>query len=1033
MNDWSGRFYFLIVLVMAGLWVGGCADSGTMGPVQNNTSGECVLETDCAPEDTCQNNVCVPRDRGDTGSGSDVGEADADDSCPFEVSCAAAGVSCGQIPDGCGGTISCGTCADGDYCNNGVCSASRCENSGSCAGIQCGFVPDGCGGVINCGTCTGNTKCGNGPTRGQCILPDACIPRTNCAAAGMQCGAMPDGCGGFVQCGGCQDGHSCNSGTCERVQCTPKVKADFPGMECGSMPDGCGGVVDFGSNCPVGQVCGGSGISGKCGAPSCTPRTPAFYAGTKNCGPISDGCSGTIDLGACTVPGEICGGSGIANVCGADSRGADCKNLCLDQVVCQGGAATTITGRTFAPNGTLPIPNAAVYVPNVPISQLPAIASGASCERCEDEEFGDPLVATVSDELGNFTLRHVPAGVKFPLVIKVGKWRRVVEVGPVQACGTVALPAEQTRLPKRHQEGGMWQNNIPKTAFSTGYVDAMECVLKKIGVDADQFTGRGSSGRIHLYRGNGGTPNQAAANACVGCDIRVCSDNHQGNCSGSNQAVIKENLASHLYNNVNTLKSYDMVVFDCEGINAYPERNNTQRQNVLNYVNSGGRVFASHLSYSWLYQTNPLSTTATWYGTWQNENQSLAFVDKSHARGMAFWNWLVNVQANHPVNGANGEGQINIAQPRYWVKDNNKANSTRWVYTERGKAGHVGDSSVQQYSFDTPVGSSNACGRVVYSSFHVDEVDTKHGPAFPSYCVGTELTPQEKVLAFMLFDLGACITEGGGPPPLPVCVPQTCAQLNAACGSIGDGCGGVLNCGSCPSGSACGASGIPNQCGGECQKLTCGDHGAQCGTVPDGCGGTLNCGQCAGNQTCGANGVLNKCGCEPLTCESHGAQCGTVSDGCGGTLNCGECGPGQYCGVGVQANVCISEQGCQALTCEDHQANCGTVNDGCGGVLNCGTCEAPETCGGGGVRNECGSVCKPLTCADHGAQCGPISDGCGGVLNCGECDYLDVCENMQCVTPACLPAGGSCIDGAQCCSGVCAPGRDGAPGVCINT
>jgi hypothetical protein len=44
------------------------------------------------------------------------------------------------------------------------------------------------------------------------------------------------------------------------------------------------------------------------------------------------------------------------------------------------------------------------------------------------------------------------------------------------------------------------------------------------------------------------------------------------------------------------------------------------------------------------------------------------------------------------------------------------------------------------------------------------------------------------------------------------CVALTCATAGAACGELPDGCGGILACGSCPAGQACGAGG-PNVCG----------------------------------------------------------------------------------------------------------------------------------------------------------------------------------------------------------------------------
>ena len=45
-------------------------------------------------------------------------------------------------------------------------------------------------------------------------------------------------------------------------------------------------------------------------------------------------------------------------------------------------------------------------------------------------------------------------------------------------------------------------------------------------------------------------------------------------------------------------------------------------------------------------------------------------------------------------------------------------------------------------------------------------------------------------------------------------MPVTCDQVGAKCGIIGDGCGGTVDCGPCPTGQSCGAGGIANQCTG---------------------------------------------------------------------------------------------------------------------------------------------------------------------------------------------------------------------------
>jgi hypothetical protein len=45
------------------------------------------------------------------------------------------------------------------------------------------------------------------------------------------------------------------------------------------------------------------------------------------------------------------------------------------------------------------------------------------------------------------------------------------------------------------------------------------------------------------------------------------------------------------------------------------------------------------------------------------------------------------------------------------------------------------------------------------------------------------------------------------------CTPTTCCALNANCGSLPDGCGGTLDCGTCTAPLSCGGDGTPNHCG----------------------------------------------------------------------------------------------------------------------------------------------------------------------------------------------------------------------------
>src|SRR5438309_9083371 len=46
----------------------------------------------------------------------------------------------------------------------------------------------------------------------------------------------------------------------------------------------------------------------------------------------------------------------------------------------------------------------------------------------------------------------------------------------------------------------------------------------------------------------------------------------------------------------------------------------------------------------------------------------------------------------------------------------------------------------------------------------------------------------------------------------PACTPASCSSLGLDCGQAEDGCGGVLECGTCSGGKTCGAGGRANVC-----------------------------------------------------------------------------------------------------------------------------------------------------------------------------------------------------------------------------
>jgi hypothetical protein len=194
-----------------------------------------------------------------------------------------------------------------------------------------------------------------------------------------------------------------------------------------------------------------------------------------------------------------------------------------------------------------------------------------------------------------------------------------------------------------------------------------------------------------------------------------------------------------------------------------------------------------------------------------------------------------------------------------------------------------------------------------------------------------------------------------------------------------------------PDGTSCGTPGqvcFAGTCITPCGLMTCANQHMQCGQTGDGCGHIIDCGTCTAPETCGGGGVPSVCGapkCTRQTCAQIGANCGEQADGCGGLINCGTCTAPQTCGGGGVPSVCGSEK-CVPKTCANYPAGtCGQQADGCGGVTpDCSPCTAPETCGGAGVLDHCGFCGGDGygPCPDGLCNPGAINDGLGHCVQC---------------------------------------------------
>ena len=112
---------------------------------------------------------------------------------------------------------------------------------------------------------------------------------------------------------------------------------------------------------------------------------------------------------------------------------------------------------------------------------------------------------------------------------------------------------------------------------------------------------------------------------------------------------------------------------------------------------------------------------------------------------------------------------------------------------------------------------------------------------------------------------GGMLGQCGYPDLTWSCTPQTCSDQNISCGPAGDGCGNEFMCGTCAPPLVPGGGGTYGQCGmpdgGDCIPLTCAQQDINCGPAGDGCGSLIQCGTCTGNQDdAAAAASLGQCG-----------------------------------------------------------------------------------------------------------------------------------------------------------------------------
>ena len=455
------------------------------------------------------------------------------------------------------------------------------------------------------------------------------------------------------------------------------------------------------------------------------------------------------------------------------------------------GSGTTVSGTVFDPSGKTPVYGAVVTIPDQP-DQINDIIQGPGnlCGRCAQPS-GSPIAGAVTGPDGSFTITQAPVGRQIPLVIQLGKWRRMSFIDIDNACvDNPIVDPDLTRLPRNRSDGK--KASLPRIAIAAGAADRLQCLLLRMGVDASEFTNPGGTGSINLY-------NQPPA---LGADPSGRYD------PGVNSGAAFPDAAA-FWSDINQLSKYDLVLLACAGNQSATDPTRTlpnpitdaAKASLVKYLASGGRVLGEHYNSAWIRSFPPKldgqggvpvpspvgADVASWFPYVDAADPSSAavpagtaaraLVDTSFSKGRDFAQWLVAAKATQALGTLPLLGDIKRTAVDELATT---PSAQRWLYQPSSAADSVGAAAYTHYlSFNlTSSGqvvdrrstdATNLCGRFVYTGLHVDSGDVSthasdladdksKATPFPSCCAAGDLNPSEKAMEFMLLDLSSCLS-----------------------------------------------------------------------------------------------------------------------------------------------------------------------------------------------------------------------------------------------------------------------------------
>jgi len=378
-----------------------------------------------------------------------------------------------------------------------------------------------------------------------------------------------------------------------------------------------------------------------------------------------------------------------------------------------------LSGKVVAPEGTVPISQALVYLTDRAPEPIPA---KAYCDTCVKLSALDGYGYSKPD--GTFEVPIYKTGKQF-LVVQKGQFRRVREVTLVE--GDQRADPQQTRLPPKNDAA--LGDTVPKIAMVVGGFDHIDRTMQKLGLE--EFYRYGDA-PVGFPGGGPGIRTNKSANDLMGSDAEL-AQNH----------IVLLPCAAFGYDD----RQSQGGGFVCNGPTS------GQKSAFRSYVDGGGKLYVTDFSYEAVRQTwpgfitwfdagmRPLPDNATGMGTACRGGAEdtpgvvgdtglgawMSAIGHSSVTLEASWSRMQKV---NPQPGVDATGKAVTITPKVWMS-----------------------SQVGGQTYPATVSFEQKCGRVLMSSYHC-EGDS-----------GAGLLAQEKALLYVLLEVGVCVGDLPPPPP----------------------------------------------------------------------------------------------------------------------------------------------------------------------------------------------------------------------------------------------------------------------------